>query len=118
MSYYFTIKSLDKSSSESDLNMLTVTLATLAAVLLTTTVIIFILGFVCGHCCSLTKHKNTNEGSVELQTGDDLQIPQLQHQSIDMYENVQLQMTEAVTVEEQDLETSTNVAYGHLPMRQ
>lgn len=95
------------------MNVLTVTVATSVAVLLTTNVIIFILGFVCGHCCCSVKHKSAAEGRIDLQAGDNPQIciPQPQHPIL--YENVHLE-TEAVAVEEQDPEISTNVAYGHL----
>ena len=90
--------------------------ATSVAVLLTSNVIIFILGFVCGHCCSLTKHKNTTEGTTDLQTGEILQ-PHQDFQPPTIYENIELE-TETMTVEEQDPEISTNVAYGHLHMCQ
>ena len=82
----------------SDVSVVTVTVATSVAVLLTSNVFLFITGCICGHCFSqkckqLLVKKDANSS----------------HSDPD-HENLQLKTMEN---DEQELELEQNVAYGH-----
>ena len=81
--------------SNSNVNSVTVTLATLVAVLLTSNAFLFIMGCVCGHCLSQKGKK----------------LAKQDHQPDPVYENWQMKTTR---VEGQELELEMNEAYGHL----
>ena len=90
--------------SSSDINTVTVTLATLVAVLLTSNAFLFIMGCVCGHylCQKCKKLANRDTQPSQLQPAPD-------------YENLQLKTT---AVDEQVVELEKNVAYGHFQRAQ
>ena len=85
--------------SSSDINIVTVTLGTSVAVLLTSNAFLFIMGCVCGHylCrkCKKLADRDIRPSQLELAP---------------VYENLQLKTT---TVDEQEVELEKNVAYGH-----
>ena len=78
-----------------DVNVVTVILATSAAVLLTSNTILFIMGCVCGHCLSQKCKKLTNTEDIP-------------NQPVPLYGNLQLRATKP------EPELSLNVAYGYL----
>ena len=85
--------------SSSDINTVTVTLATSVAVLLMSNGLLFIMGCVCGHylCQKCRKLANRDTRRSQLQP-------------VPVYENLQLKI---MTVDEQEVELEKNVAYGH-----
>ena len=78
----------------SDVNVVTVTVATLVAVLLTSNIFLFIMGCVCGHYICKQLIKKDADSS---------------HPDPD-HENLQLK---TMKNDEQELELEQNVAYGH-----
>ena len=85
--------------SSSDINTVTVTLATSVVVLLMSNALLFIMWCVCGHYLRQKCKKLANR---------DTQPSQLQPAPV--YENLLLKPT---TVDEQEVELEKNVAYGH-----
>ena len=78
-----------------DFNVITVILATSAAVLLMSSTFLFIMGCVCGHYLSQKFKKLTNREDVS-------------NQPVPLYENLQLRATKS------EPELSLNMAYGYL----
>lgn len=78
--------------SSSDINAITVILATIVAVLLMSNAFLFIVGYVCGLRCK-----------------------KMDTQPVALHENQELQST---GVDEQELELESNVAYGHFQFSQ
>ena len=85
---------MPKSRLSGDVNVVTVTLATLVAVLLTSNALLFITGCVCGHyLCQKCK-----------------KLPKRDSQATPAYSDRQMKITIA---DEQEVELEQNVAYGH-----
>lgn len=92
--------------SSSDVNVVTVSLATSVAVLLISNALLFIMGCVCGHYLCQKCKKLTN-GDIYTQPS--------QLQPAPIYENLQLKSMKA---DEQEVELEENVAYGHFQQAQ
>ena len=83
--------------SNSNINVVTVTVASSAAVLLTSNTLLFIVGCLCGHYLCQKCKKVANRDT--------------QLQSAPVYENLQQKITKA---DEQEVELEKNMAYGHI----
>ena len=88
-----------KAKSSCDDNVVIVALAISVAVLLTSNVFIFIMGYICGHCFSQKCKKMAEDDTLPSHPAP-------------IYENLQLETIK--DDDEQVVELAENVAYGHL----